>query len=55
MVLQDDEGLKETGRFYDAEPVCIEGVAHDMMLDCSWEEGAEVLLYWLSKPRNLSA
>ncbi|ESQ47227.1 hypothetical protein EUTSA_v10027821mg [Eutrema salsugineum] len=43
----DDEGLKETGRFYDVEPVCIEGVAHDMMLDCSWEKGAEALLYWL--------
>lgn len=51
----DDEGLKETGRFYDVEPVCVEGVAHDMMLDCSWEKGAEVLLYWLSKPTNLSA
>ncbi|KAJ4885498.1 alpha/beta-Hydrolases superfamily protein [Raphanus sativus] len=51
----DDEGLKETGRFYDVEPVCIEGVAHDMMLDCSWEKSAEVLLYWLSKPRNVSA
>ncbi|EFH45042.1 hypothetical protein ARALYDRAFT_356158 [Arabidopsis lyrata subsp. lyrata] len=38
----DDEGLKETGRFYEVEPVCIEGVAHDMMLDCSWEKGSEV-------------
>lgn len=55
MDLQDDEGLKETGKFYDVEPVCIEGVAHDMMLDCSWEKSAEVLLDWLSKPRNLSA
>lgn len=56
--LQDDEGLKETGRFYDVEPVCIGGVAHDMMLDCSWEKGAEILLQWLSglsKPENLSA
>ncbi|CAD5333382.1 unnamed protein product [Arabidopsis thaliana] len=54
----DDEGLKETGRFYDVEPVCIKGVAHDMMLDCSWEKGAEVLLNWLcdlSKPGNSSA
>ncbi|EFH45044.1 hypothetical protein ARALYDRAFT_356160 [Arabidopsis lyrata subsp. lyrata] len=38
----DDEGLKETGWFYCVEPVCIEGVAHDMMLDCSWKKGAEV-------------
>uniref|UniRef100_A0A1J3K0Z8 Uncharacterized protein n=2 Tax=Noccaea caerulescens TaxID=107243 RepID=A0A1J3K0Z8_NOCCA len=54
----DDEGLMETGRFYDVEPVCIGGVAHDMMLDCSWEKGAEILLQWLSglsKPGNLSA
>ncbi|CAE6206612.1 unnamed protein product [Arabidopsis arenosa] len=53
----DDEGLKETGRFYEVEPVCIECVAHDMMLDCSWEKGAEVLLSWLcdlSKPENIS-
>lgn len=42
------EGLNETGRFYGVSPICLEGVAHDMMLDCSWEEGAEVLLLWLS-------
>ncbi|VYS68595.1 unnamed protein product [Arabidopsis thaliana] len=54
----DDEGLKETGRFYEVEPVCIKGIAHDMMLDCSWEKGAKVLLSWLcdlSKPGSLSA
>ncbi|XP_023634085.1 uncharacterized protein LOC17880669 [Capsella rubella] len=54
----DDEGLMETGRFYNVEPVCIEDVAHDLMLDCSWEKGAEVLLSWLcelSKPETLSA
>ncbi|CAN8232506.1 unnamed protein product [Cochlearia groenlandica] len=54
----DDEGLKETGRFYEVEPVCVEGVAHDMMLDCSWQKGALVLLDWLSgldKPENLSS
>lgn len=42
------EGLHETGRFYGVSPVCLEGVAHDIMLDCSWEKGAEVLLLWLS-------
>ncbi|XP_010450926.1 PREDICTED: uncharacterized protein LOC104733014 isoform X2 [Camelina sativa] len=54
----DDEGLKETGRFYEVEPVCIESVAHDMMLDCSWEKSADVLLNWLrgsSKLGNLHA
>lgn len=47
MDLQDSEGLEETGQFYDVEPVCIEGVAHDIMLDCSWDKGAKVLLHWL--------
>ncbi|XP_019087484.1 PREDICTED: uncharacterized protein LOC104728301 [Camelina sativa] len=54
----DDEGLKETGRFYDVEPVCIDGVAHDLMLDCSWEKSADVFLNWLrgsSKLGNLHA
>ncbi|KAG8659734.1 uncharacterized protein LOC110609070 [Manihot esculenta] len=44
----DAEGLQETGRFYGVSPVCVEGVAHDMMLDCSWEEGAKVILSWLN-------
>ncbi|CAH2042472.1 unnamed protein product [Thlaspi arvense] len=44
----DAEGLRETGRFYGVSPVCIEGVAHDLMLDCSWEKGASAILSWLS-------
>ncbi|KAF8399111.1 hypothetical protein HHK36_014976 [Tetracentron sinense] len=44
----DAEGLSETARFYGVSPVCIEGVAHDMMLDCSWEKGAQVILSWLN-------
>ncbi|XVF20797.1 hypothetical protein REPUB_Repub12eG0034000 [Reevesia pubescens] len=44
----DAEGLSETGRFYDVSPICVEGVAHDMMLDCSWEKGANVILSWLN-------
>ncbi|KAL5581818.1 hypothetical protein UlMin_014260 [Ulmus minor] len=44
----DTEGLNETGRFYGVSPVCVEGVAHDMMLDCSWEKGANVILSWLN-------
>nr|POE67402.1 40s ribosomal protein s7 [Quercus suber] len=35
----DAEGLRETGRFYGVSPVNVERVAHDMMLDCSWEKG----------------
>lgn len=45
---QDAEGLQETGRFYGVSPVYVEGVAHDMMLDCYWEEGAKVILSWLN-------
>lgn len=43
----DAEGLSETGRFYGVSPVCVERVAHDMMLDCSWQKGAEAILSWL--------
>ncbi|KAG1334771.1 putative pheophorbidase [Cocos nucifera] len=43
----DVEGLYETAKFYDVQPVCVEGVAHDMMLDSSWEKGAEIILSWL--------
>ncbi|XP_057809459.1 uncharacterized protein LOC131023857 isoform X2 [Salvia miltiorrhiza] len=43
----DAEGLRETSRFYGASAVCVEGVAHDMMLDESWEKGAQVILSWL--------
>ncbi|XP_047064417.1 uncharacterized protein LOC124672188 [Lolium rigidum] len=51
----DVEGLSETARFYNVQPVCVEGVAHDMMLDCSWEKGAEIILSWLDKlvPRSV--
>ncbi|XP_015583718.1 uncharacterized protein LOC8263602 isoform X1 [Ricinus communis] len=44
----DAEGLAETGRLYGVSPICVEGVAHDMMLDCSWEKGAEHILLWLN-------
>ncbi|KAK9091322.1 hypothetical protein Sjap_024499 [Stephania japonica] len=43
----DNEGLCETAKFYGVTPICIEGVAHDIMLDCSWEKGARVILSWL--------
>ncbi|XP_061348525.1 uncharacterized protein LOC133293915 isoform X1 [Gastrolobium bilobum] len=44
----DAEGLKETAKFYGVSPVCVEAVAHDMMLDISWEKGAKVILSWLN-------
>ncbi|MFS8016798.1 putative alpha/beta hydrolase-1 [Helianthus anomalus] len=43
----DAKGLEETASFYGVQPVCVEGVAHDMMLDSSWEKGAQVILSWL--------
>ncbi|XP_027928315.1 uncharacterized protein LOC114185028 isoform X2 [Vigna unguiculata] len=43
----DVEGLEETAKFYGVSPVCVEAVAHDMMLDVAWERGAEVILSWL--------
>ncbi|KAK9105771.1 hypothetical protein Scep_022615 [Stephania cephalantha] len=43
----DNEGLCETAKFYGVIPICVEGVAHDIMLDCSWEKGARVILSWL--------
>ncbi|KAJ0692359.1 putative chloride peroxidase [Helianthus annuus] len=43
----DAKGLEETGSFYGVQPVCVEGVAHDMMLDSSWEKGAQVILSWI--------
>lgn len=45
---QDAEGLKETASFYGVPPVCVEAVAHDMMLDISWDKGAKVILSWLN-------
>lgn len=48
----DTEGLYETAKFYDVLPVCVEGVAHDMMLDSSWAKGAEIILSWLKNLHN---
>ncbi|XP_055803195.1 uncharacterized protein LOC129872289 isoform X1 [Solanum dulcamara] len=44
----DMEGLNETGSFYGVPTVCIEGVAHDIMIDCSWRKGAQSILSWLN-------
>ncbi|KAK7340964.1 hypothetical protein VNO77_21683 [Canavalia gladiata] len=44
----DAEGLKETAKFYGVSPVSVEAIAHDMMLDVSWEKGAQVILSWLN-------
>ncbi|KAL4568892.1 hypothetical protein LXL04_024509 [Taraxacum kok-saghyz] len=43
----DAKGLEETGSFYGVKAVCVEGVAHDMMLDSSWEKGAQLIFSWI--------
>ncbi|KAI3699450.1 hypothetical protein L2E82_43775 [Cichorium intybus] len=43
----DAKGLEETASFYGVKPECVEGVAHDMMLDSSWEKGAQLILSWI--------
>ncbi|KVI02822.1 Ribosomal protein S7e [Cynara cardunculus var. scolymus] len=48
-VATDAKGLEETGSFYGVQPVCVEGVAHDMMLDSTWEKGAERILSWIKE------
>lgn len=35
LMYQDDDGLNVTGRFY--PPIRVEGVAHDMVLECLWK------------------
>ncbi|XP_015691421.2 uncharacterized protein LOC102713353 [Oryza brachyantha] len=45
----DAEGLAETAKFYNVQPVSVEGIAHDMMLDFSWDKGAGIILSWLEK------
>ncbi|KAF9593840.1 hypothetical protein IFM89_025625 [Coptis chinensis] len=50
----DNEGLTETATFYGVPSVCVDGVAHDMMLDCSWEKGAQAILSWLNDLNNLN-
>ncbi|CAI0451033.1 unnamed protein product [Linum tenue] len=44
----DGQGLNETASFYGVSPARVEGVAHDMMLDCEWDKGARVILSWLN-------
>lgn len=35
LMYRDDDGLNVTGRFY--PPIGVEGVAHDMVLECLWK------------------
>lgn len=48
----DAAGLRETAEFFSVEPVFVEGVGHDMMLDYSWKKGAEIILSRLKSLRQ---
>ncbi|KAJ3692374.1 hypothetical protein LUZ60_012724 [Juncus effusus] len=43
----DEEGLKETAKFYDVEAIFVHDVAHDMMIDFEWKKGAQIILSWI--------
>lgn len=45
----DREGISESAAFLDTKEVIIPGVAHDIMLDTSWREAAEVLSSWMDE------
>lgn len=45
--IMDVQGLNETAEFFNVSPVIVEGVAHDMMLDNSWNKGSREILSWL--------
>ena len=44
----DREGLDETAKFYDVEPVILSRVAHDVMLDVRWRDAADAIDAWLN-------
>ncbi|XP_042475159.1 uncharacterized protein LOC122057201 [Macadamia integrifolia] len=46
--VHDAQCLGVAAIFYVMHPVCVEGIAHDMLLDCSWESGAEFILSGLN-------
>eukprot|EP01023_Acetabularia_acetabulum_P018025 TRINITY_DN19101_c0_g1_i1.p1 TRINITY_DN19101_c0_g1~~TRINITY_DN19101_c0_g1_i1.p1 ORF type:complete len:329 (-),score=39.91 TRINITY_DN19101_c0_g1_i1:364-1350(-) len=47
--LVDDEGVKETAEWLDVEPIVIDNMSHDCMLDTRWERVAESVLQWLQE------
>ena len=48
----DAEGVASLARAYGVEPVVIDGIAHDVMLDAEWEAAAGAVLRWLSGLRR---
>ena len=47
----DKEGVEETARFFDVEPVLVDS-PHDVMLTNKWQNGADAILNWLERDVN---
>ena len=41
------QAIEETAKYFKVQPIVMEGVAHDCMLDTRWEKVAEKLNSWL--------
>lgn len=41
------KAIMETGKYFKVEPIILEGVAHDCMLDTRWPQVAAKLDTWL--------
>ena len=44
----DKEGVEETARFFDVDPVFVDS-PHDVMLTNKWQNGADAILHWLER------
>jgi hypothetical protein len=56
----DEEGVKETAKFFNVDPVFLEGMYHDVMLGPRWTQAAGTISDWLDSiygpsPLSLSA
>ena len=43
----DEEGVRETARFFNVDPVFLEGMYHDVMLGPRWTQAAGAISDWL--------
>jgi alpha-beta hydrolase superfamily lysophospholipase len=46
-IVVDVEGVTETAAFCRVEPVIVDGMAHDCMLDTRWRQAADAVASWL--------
>jgi hypothetical protein len=45
----DVEAVRELAGYYGVQPVVLQGMAHDCMLDTRWEQAAGALEKWLEQ------